>query len=121
MNSISNRVDGVVETVSAKPMGATGVSVRFFEESDKMLPLEVSPPNSTDNSADYLESWIVGNRQWVEGELVKYGAVLFRGFSVTTPQQFERLARAIRSELKNNYLGTSPRNGLTDYVFSASE
>ena len=34
---------------------------------------------------------------------------------------FERVARAVEPGLKNDYLGTSPRNALTGYVFSASE
>ena len=34
---------------------------------------------------------------------------------------FERVARAIDDELKNEYLGTSPRNALTAHVFTASE
>jgi hypothetical protein len=34
---------------------------------------------------------------------------------------FEQVARAVDGDLKNEYLGTSPRNALTDYVFTASE
>jgi hypothetical protein len=96
-----------------------GVRTRFVDNS-KMLPLEISPAGS-DTSPAFLEQWISKNSQWIEERLTKYGAILFRGFSVTDAHQFERIARCINPDLKNNYLGTSPRNGLTEYVFSASE
>jgi alpha-ketoglutarate-dependent taurine dioxygenase len=57
----------------------------------------------------------------VQERLTAHGALLFRGFPVPDAAAFERLARAIDDELQNEYLGTSPRNALTDYVFTASE
>ena len=39
----------------------------------------------------------------------------------TGPADFEQVARAISPQLKKDYLGTSPRDALTEYVFSASE
>ncbi|MFN8294128.1 MAG: TauD/TfdA family dioxygenase [Chitinophagales bacterium] len=58
-----------------------------------------------------------------ENELLQHGAVLFRGFPVNTPAEFEQIAAAIDADLKNDYLGTSPRDKVagTDYVFTASE
>lgn len=53
--------------------------------------------------------------------LLTHGAVLFKGFGVTEPALFEEAAKRIDPELKNDYLGTSPRNKITDFVFSASE
>jgi hypothetical protein len=44
-----------------------------------------------------------------------------RGFGIDSAQAFEAAARAVEPELKNEYLGTSPRDALTPYVFSASE
>ena len=46
--------------------------------------------------------------------LAAHGALLFRGFDVADAPAFERVARAIDAELKNEYLGTSPRNALTE-------
>jgi hypothetical protein len=47
--------------------------------------------------------------------------VLFRGFEVFDAPAFERVARAVEPVLQNEYLGTSPRNALTEYTFTASE
>lgn len=87
------------------------------------LPLTFEPQSDTeaDRNFDALCTWLRDNQTWVHGQLVEHGALRFRGFGIDTPQRFEALARSIDDDLKNNYLGTSPRDGLTDYVFSASE
>lgn len=88
------------------------------------LPLQVTPRTIDDpaeRDLDRLCSWLVDHPVWVQEELVRHGALLFRGFDIESPDHFEALARSIDDELKNHYLGTSPRNALTDYVFNASE
>ena len=83
------------------------------------LPFVVEP--SSGASAGALVEWLGANRAWVEASLPRYGAILFRGFAVDGPPAFESVARAIDPALKKDYLGTSPRDALTEYVFSASE
>lgn len=83
------------------------------------LPLVIQAGASP--SVDELCAWMKRNDAWLQTQLLRYGALLFRGFDVDGPQPFERIARCINNNLKNNYLGTSPRDALTDYVFSASE
>lgn len=70
---------------------------------------------------DGLVAWLRDNESRVRDDLTKHGAMLFRGFDVEEAKDFERIARAIDDDLKNEYLGLSPRNALTDYVFTASE
>jgi len=83
------------------------------------LPLVIEAV--ADRSVDHLCAWLRANTAWVHAQLVRYGAVLFRGFAVDAPMNLQQIARCINDDLKNNYLGTSPRDALTDYVFSASE
>ena len=83
------------------------------------LPLVIQPGESSD--VGRLCAWLRANADWTQDRLVEHGAILFRGFAVDSALDFERIARAIDDELKNEYLGTSPRAGLTDYVFTASE
>ncbi len=83
------------------------------------LPLAIEAKR--DRSVDGLCRWMKANDAWLQEQLTHYGALLFRGFDVDGPAEFERIARRIDDELKNNYLGTSPRDALTEYVFSASE
>jgi hypothetical protein len=75
----------------------------------------------SDSDANHLASWIAAHQEWISERLATHGALLFRGFEIGDAPAFERIARAVDAELKNEYLGTSPRNALTDYVFTASE
>jgi pimeloyl-ACP methyl ester carboxylesterase/alpha-ketoglutarate-dependent taurine dioxygenase len=85
------------------------------------LPLVIEPAPRADRSEAALLGWLRDNRAYLEERLLVHGAVLLRGFDVADAPAFERVARAIEPELKNDYLGTSPRNGLTEHTFSASE
>ncbi|MCF8258624.1 MAG: TauD/TfdA family dioxygenase [Flavobacteriales bacterium] len=64
---------------------------------------------------------IEGQRDLIHTDLLQNGSVLFRGFKVHSPEDFEQVATALRSDLQNNYQGTSPRNSRTTFVHSASE
>ncbi|HEY0135216.1 MAG TPA: TauD/TfdA family dioxygenase [Nannocystis sp.] len=70
---------------------------------------------------DGLLGFVDEHRSWLQDQLHTRGAALLRGFGLATPAQFEAAARAVEPELKNEYLGTSPRDARTPYVFSASE
>lgn len=83
------------------------------------LPLVVTP--SVDRSVQNLRAFLDSRPDEVQNWLTQHGAILFRGFDVTEPEHFETVARGVDNDLKNEYLGTSPRNALTPYVFSASE
>jgi hypothetical protein len=109
---------GVSDAGVSSGADMTGVNTRFVDDS-KRMPLEITPAGKNDMA--FLEGWILENKKLVEEKLTEHGAILFRGFAVHNAPQFEKVARSITTELKNNYLGTSPRNGLTEYVFSASE
>jgi len=68
-----------------------------------------------------LLGFVDEHRSWLRDQLNTRGAALLRGFGLRTPAEFEVAVRAVDPELKNEYLGTSPRDALTPYVFSASE
>lgn len=74
-----------------------------------------------DRSTAALVAWLDAQRDLVRDRLLAHGAILLRGFEVFDAPAFERVARAIEPVLQNEYLGTSPRNALTDHVFTASE
>lgn len=85
------------------------------------LPLCIRPAG--DDGVARLADWIIERRDWMADRMVAHGAVLFRGFAVRRGEDFESVARAVDPDLKNEYLGTSPRDAITPsgYVFSASE
>jgi alpha-ketoglutarate-dependent taurine dioxygenase len=83
------------------------------------LPLVVEARG--DRTATALAAWCKMNAGWVADALARHGALLFRDLDVADAPAFEQVARAVDDDLKCDYLGTSPRDALTGYVFTASE
>lgn len=91
-------------------------------DSERRFPLVVTPVDPS-VSIERVSEWVERNRDIVTGWLDAYGAVLLRGFAVEEAAQFERVAMAYTDRLDNIYLGTSPREPVTnsEFVFTASE
>ncbi len=92
--------------------------LQTYFSSTNNLPLVITSENPQRKE---LIDWIKTNHSLIEEKLLKDGAILFRGFDVQSPADFEEVAKSIDTDLKNDYLGTSPRDKKSDYVFSASE
>jgi alpha-ketoglutarate-dependent taurine dioxygenase len=65
---------------------------------------------------DLLE-WTANNLALIEKELVRYGAILFRGFKVNSAIEFEKFALAICPELFNEN-GEHPRRTVSGQVYT---
>jgi hypothetical protein len=83
-------------------------------EAGEALPVATGAPGG---AVEFIEH----HRGWLDDQLRSRGAALLRGFAIASPQAFEAAARAVEPVLQNEYLGTSPRDARTPYVFSASE
>lgn len=86
------------------------------------LPLVIEP-NGSGKSKLELIAWLKANKENFTQKFYDSGAVLFRGFDVDTPSDFEAVALETDPRLCNDYYGTSPRNIVknTNYIFTASE
>lgn len=91
------------------------------ETPDHYLPKIYRPEDCGGTAKSALLDFISSSKATIDSDLLKAGALLFRGFELDNPQDFEDVARAVDPGLKNNYLGTSPRNKRSEYTFSASE
>ncbi len=100
--------------------GLDQVNVSFLD-TRKTLPLVISP--RWDDSLNFICKWIEINRPWVEDQILKYGAVLVRGFEVNSAVDFEKATLALQPNLCDEYRGTSPRSLRegTKYVFNAAD
>jgi hypothetical protein len=89
---------------------------------EQQLPLIIEPNGSGSSKAELLR-WISQNRESMNEKFIRHGAILFRGFDMDTPNDFEDLAVSVDPRLEKDYYGTSPRNLVkgTKYVFTASE
>jgi alpha-ketoglutarate-dependent taurine dioxygenase len=79
------------------------------------LPLVIEPAVE---DLDVID-WVANNRAFVESELLRHGAVLFRGCRVETPAAFEQLAQAVCRELFGEY-GDLPRESLGGKIYGST-
>mmetsp|Transcript_27789 Transcript_27789/g.77862 ORF Transcript_27789/g.77862 Transcript_27789/m.77862 type:complete len:283 (+) Transcript_27789:140-988(+) len=109
--------------------GLDQVNVSFLDTSNadngdasrRTLPLVVSP--RWDASSEFLSHFLVVNRPWMNEQILKYGAVLIRGFDVADPVRFEQAVLSLQPDLCDAYRGTSPRSLMpgTTFSFSAAD
>lgn len=84
---------------------------------DVRLPLQVRPSVEHVN----LASWAAGNRDFVERNLLKHGAILFRGFNVPSVEEFKDVAHAICPSLLDYTERAAPRHEVGSQVFTSTE
>ena len=62
--------------------------------------------------------WLTENRDRLEEKLQRHGAILFRGFPIETPADFEKLASCLTTGLYGNYGDLPPSD--TDRVYGVT-
>ena len=89
---------------------------------EQKLPIIIEP-NGSGKSKQELINWLSANKDAFKKQFYQSGAVLFRGFEIDTPVDFESVALTVEPGLVNDYYGTSPRNIVkgTNYIYTASE
>ncbi|MGH7594063.1 MAG: TauD/TfdA family dioxygenase [Gemmatimonadales bacterium] len=81
----------------------------------QQLPLIVEPVSAGLPLADFCAA----NREWIESRILEHGGILFRGFDVPTPADFERAAKAAWGELFADY-GDLPRNSAGEKIYEST-
>jgi amino acid adenylation domain-containing protein len=90
------------------------IKTDYLEEGQK-FPLVIQP-----NSGEVdLISWTENNREYLETELLKHGAILFRGFNVKSVSEFENFAQTICPNLFAEY-GDLPRTDEGGKVYGST-
>ncbi len=90
------------------------IKTDYLQEGQK-FPLVIQP-----NSAEVdLMSWAENNREYIETELFKHGAILFRDFNIQSVSEFENFAQAICPNLFAEY-GDLPRAGEGGKVYGST-
>jgi alpha-ketoglutarate-dependent taurine dioxygenase len=79
------------------------------------LPLVLEPAVENVDLAE----WARNNRDFIETSLLKHGAVLYRGFNLKGPEDFERVATSVCSELFGEY-GDLPRAGVAGKIYKST-
>jgi alpha-ketoglutarate-dependent taurine dioxygenase len=81
------------------------------------LPLLVEPAVEDID----LAAWVKENLAYIGDRLSTHGGILFRGFKVDTPEDFERTAKAFGHELLPYTERTAPRLELRPHVYTSTE
>src|SRR5215472_13469106 len=105
-----------LERVHREPVRISGQSLvctSYLKEGQR-LPLLVQ---SRGERLDLFQ-WAKENRQFIETHLLDCGGLLFRGFDVTTQEDFERFLPAACDKLLNYIEGATPRTHLSDKVYT---
>ncbi|HLO87426.1 MAG TPA: amino acid adenylation domain-containing protein [Nostocaceae cyanobacterium] len=90
------------------------IKTDYLQEGQK-FPLIIQP-----NTVEVdLISWVENNREYLEIELLKHGAILLRGFNVKSVSEFESVAQTICPHLFAEY-GDLPRTGEGGKVYGST-
>ncbi|KAI3761599.1 hypothetical protein L1987_52019 [Smallanthus sonchifolius] len=108
---------------------ATGKSLRELElpqqrsqDDGVPFPAVLSPNSSTDSTAVQLSAFedaIKAHKPWLESLLLKSGAILFRGFPVTSPSDFNAVLEAFGFPELLYVGGIAPRTQVVGRVYTA--
>jgi len=82
---------------------------------DQPLPLLMEPATDQVDLAD----WARNNREYIADKLHTHGGILFRGFNLKTPQDFERVAAGIYNEIYSEY-GDLPRESAGGKIYTST-
>jgi alpha-ketoglutarate-dependent taurine dioxygenase len=115
------------QTVPQKPRGlrdirrkavnvtsADMVKAEFLQPGQN-LPLVLQPAVENVDLAE----WAGNNRDSIETQLQKHGAILFRGFKLAGPADFEKVMTAICGQLYDEY-GDLPRAGVAGKIYQST-
>jgi len=91
-----------------------------FLAETRELPLLVEPAADAERELESLLNWAEDEHAWIESRLLRFGALLLRGFAVQTPADFERFCRTIDPRLLNYAGGDSPREAVTGKVYTST-
>ncbi|HEY1353971.1 MAG TPA: TauD/TfdA family dioxygenase [Ktedonobacteraceae bacterium] len=113
-NSIRKSIQARREEINLAEFSLTRSSHLSAEQ---LMPLIIQPAIDGVN----LASWAKNNRDYLERELLTYGAILFRHFAIDAPAKFEEFACAVSTdgELFDEY-GDLPRDDPGAKVYSST-
>ncbi|XP_076953383.1 clavaminate synthase-like protein At3g21360 [Bidens hawaiensis] len=90
-------------------------------QDDGTLFPAVLSPNTTATEVSAFEDVIRTHKPWLESLLLKRGAILFRGFPVVSPSDFNSVVKAFDFPELSYSGGVAPRTQVVDRVYTANE
>jgi alpha-ketoglutarate-dependent taurine dioxygenase len=92
------------------------IKTGYLEENEG-FPLVIEPGMEKVN----LSVWANGNREYIEEELIRNGAILFRGFDVDSVSKFDQLTRTVTPDLLDYHERAAPRKEVSRQIYTSTE
>ena len=84
---------------------------------DRSLPLLIEPAVEGLN----LPQWATNNRDLIHDRLQRHGGILFRGFKLSSVDEFELLLRALVGDLLEYSYRSTPRTQVSGRIYTSTE
>ena len=99
-----------------------GTLAESKEFDGKVFPLTLVPAVAGEpGSKESITTWLMGNRERVDGLLLEHKGILFRGFELSTADDFHDFVEALAYEDMEYTGGAAVRTQITPRVFTANE
>jgi alpha-ketoglutarate-dependent taurine dioxygenase len=93
----------------------TMIKTSYLNENS--FPLVIEPAVENVN----LVNWAEGQREFIEAQLLKHGALLFRNFNVKSALGFEAFIKAVSGELIEYKERSSPRSQVIGNIYTSTD
>jgi alpha-ketoglutarate-dependent taurine dioxygenase len=118
MSSILEAVtkESGVEKSARRGVAHETISVRCLQD-DKALPLLIEPATSGSD----LIAWAKANRSAIHAWLLRHGGILFRGFDLSTAEDFEKFITTVSGDLLDYSYRSTPRKLVSGKTYTSTE
>lgn len=116
LNAAKARIPGSIKRKAINFSQVKLVKEALLRE-DTQLPLVITPALEGVN----LLSWSADQKEFLHAQVLKYGGVLLRGFSVASVEEFERFVSTVSVELLEYRERSSPRSRVNGNIYTSTD
>ncbi len=69
----------------------------------------------------HLCDWVENNREFIEGQLLKHGAILFRRFKVNSADGLKQVVKAMCGDMMEYRERSSPRSQVSEKIYTSTD
>lgn len=102
---------------TALPTDAFGPAVKVSLLNPQTLPLVITPNGKETD----IHQWVAANRRQLEEQLHKWGAILFRGFNLSSTDDFQQFIKLFGEDLIDYKERSSPRHEVASKVYTSTD
>ena len=111
-----------IETLRSTRRKAVGVSPEELVKTEFLQP-ETKFPLVIKSAVKgvHLQTWAKNSREFIQTQLLRYGAIIFRNFKVRSIEEFEQIIGAICEEALDYRYRASPRTQVGGRIYTSTD